>query len=130
MYSAVLMEHFERPRCVGPLRQFDGHARGHNAVCDDRVEIWLLLDHDRVANAAFKASGCVPVLACCSFLCAWSKEKTVSDVKGVGAEQLEEMVGGLPRHKKHASKLAVRTLRVALQNALAQKNFKMGLENN
>ena len=118
MYGPLVMEHFEHPRCVGPLGEFDGHAQGHNAVCDDRVEFWVRLQRDRIERAAFKASGCVPVLACCSFLCAWSQDKSVDQLKALEAGQLEDMVGGLPAQKKHASKLAVRVFRGALRAAL------------
>ncbi len=114
MYSETLLDHFDNPRYVGPLEHYQGYARRTNPVCGDTLELWAEnRDHLRLA---FRASGCVPVLAVGSLLAEYCNGRSLEEVRRIDRTLLQELVGPLPRSKKHAVSLAVRTLEEALKS--------------
>ena len=113
MYSELLLDHFEHPRCVGPLADCGAHARERNPVCGDVLEFYLKAEEQEL-SVAFRAEGCVPVLAVGSLVADWADGRSLQEARQMDAKFLSAMVGPLPSSKKHAISLAVRTFKRAL----------------
>ena len=62
-YSATLIDHFERPRNAGVMRDADAEAFVTNPVCGDSLRIFLRFADGRVAAASFLSSGCPASIA-------------------------------------------------------------------
>lgn len=58
LYHATLVEHDRAPRHEGPLPEATHAATIDNPMCGDVVTIRLVLDGDRIAQAAFEGRGC------------------------------------------------------------------------
>jgi len=117
MYSAQVMEHFQRPRNAGTLEDATAQVELTNPVCGDVLRLAARVEGGRVVAARFKASGCVPAIACGSWLAEWMEGRDVAELASLSDKQVAEALGGLPPASKHAAQLAVDTLR-ALVKAL------------
>ncbi|MGI8907237.1 MAG: iron-sulfur cluster assembly scaffold protein [Candidatus Sumerlaeaceae bacterium] len=115
-YSEIIEDHFARPRNVGELRGATAVGEATNAVCLDKLRLWLRLENDVVAEVRFQAEGCVPSIAVASFLTEWLVGRTAPELRATTAEDVEAAVGGLPRTKAHAAHLAIEAIQHAFKN--------------
>jgi nitrogen fixation protein NifU and related proteins len=58
LYQEVILEHNKRPRNFRAIEPSDARLEGYNPLCGDRLTLYLKLDGDKVADAAFQGSGC------------------------------------------------------------------------
>ena len=91
-------------------------AESSNPACGDVMKLWLRVRDGKVCAATFKVQGCVPTVACGSWLTEAIISKPVSELASMTAEQIEAGLGGLPPASRHASALALSVLRRALQS--------------
>src|SRR3981081_114596 len=68
MYSRQLLDHFQNPRNAGDIGDADATAEIENPACGDILRLTLKISDGRIAQARFKAKGCVPAMACASAL--------------------------------------------------------------
>lgn len=80
------------------------------------MRVRLRLQEGRIEAASFQTYGCVPVIACGSYLTSWVIGKTPELALSLDASTLESLLGGLPPDKTFCAELAVAALRQALQN--------------
>lgn len=114
-YSPKLLDHFRNPRNAGELANPSAVAEASNPVCGDVMKIWLRVERGRITAATFKAAGCVPVIACGSWLAERiSKGCTVQEALRLKPEEIGEGLGGIPGASEHAPLLATDVLRKAL----------------
>ncbi|HET7214022.1 MAG TPA: iron-sulfur cluster assembly scaffold protein [Terriglobia bacterium] len=114
MYSDRVLDHFHNPRNVGEIAQPTAVAEASNPVCGDIMKLWILAREGRVVEATFKVQGCVPAVACGSWLTEAIKGMPIAELAAVSAEQVEAGLGGVPVASSHASMLAITVLRGAL----------------
>ena len=116
MYSSEVLDHFENPRGVGDLENATVSVERANPVCGDVLRLSLRVESGRVAEACFRAKGCVPAIACGSKLVEMVSGRELAAVEQITADQISNGLGGLPQASKHASALAVEVLRAALKS--------------
>jgi nitrogen fixation protein NifU and related proteins len=114
MYSDGVLDHFHNPRNVGEIDEPTAVVAASNPVCGDAMKLWILVRDGKVSEARFKVQGCVPAVACGSWLTEAIKGRPVAQLAAISAEQIEQELGGLPAASRHASMLAVAALREAL----------------
>ena len=68
MYSATLLDHFHHPRNVGEITEASVVVEASNPVCGDLMKMWAVVRDGRIQEVKFKAAGCVPSVACGSWL--------------------------------------------------------------
>jgi nitrogen fixation NifU-like protein len=68
-----------------------------------------------VSDVKFKVEGCIPAVACASWLTETMMGKPLAELRCLTAEQIELGLGGLPSASRHASALAVAGLKRALE---------------
>jgi len=115
MYSAQVMDHFQRPRNAGTLENATAQVELTNPVCGDVLRLAVRVEGGRVAAARFKASGCVPAIACGSWLVEWLEGRGVAELASLSDKQVAESLGGLPPASRHAAQLAVDALRALMK---------------
>ena len=116
MYSAQLLDHFQNPRNAGDLPAPDASAQIENPACGDVLRLTLKISDNRITEAAFKAKGCVPAIACGSALTELLAGKTLSEAQKLRREDVSAAVGGLPQASNHAAQLALDALAAALRS--------------
>jgi nitrogen fixation NifU-like protein len=115
MYSQKVLEHFHHPRNVGEIPEPTAVVQVANPACGDVIKLWVVALDGRIAEVKFKIQGCIPAVACGSWLTDAIKGKPVSELGAVSAEQIEAALGGLPPASRHASALAITALRDVLK---------------
>jgi nitrogen fixation protein NifU and related proteins len=114
MYSAHLLDHFQNPRNAGDLHSPDASAQIENPACGDVLRLTLKIGDNRITQAAFKAKGCVPAIACGSVLTELILGKTPEQARRLRREDVIARLGPLPQGSNHAAQLAIDTLNAAL----------------
>jgi len=68
LYRDTVLDHSRNPRNFRRIGHPDAQAEGHNPLCGDRLSLYLRLDGDRIADAAFEATGCAISIASASMM--------------------------------------------------------------
>ena len=68
IYRQQVLDHSRDPHNRRQLPDADREVTGHNPLCGDKLTIYLQLDGDKVADAAFEGSGCAISVASASML--------------------------------------------------------------
>jgi nitrogen fixation NifU-like protein len=114
MYSAQLLDHFQNPRNAGELPDADATAEIENPACGDVLRLSLKTSAGRIAEARFKAKGCVAAIACGSALTELVVGKTLHEAGDLRRADVIAAVGGLPPASTHSAQLALDALSAAL----------------
>lgn len=77
LYPDVILEHKKRPHNFCVLEAANREAKGYNALCGDRLILYLEVNDDIISNASFQGSGCAVSQASSSLLTDSVKGKTV-----------------------------------------------------
>ncbi|HEV2351115.1 MAG TPA: iron-sulfur cluster assembly scaffold protein [Terriglobia bacterium] len=115
MYSQQVLDHFHHPRNVGEIAGATAAVEITNPVCGDLMKVWVVFAHGEITDAKFKTQGCIPAVACGSWMTETMKGKTIPELASLTAEQMEAALGGLPPASRHASALAVDALKRLLR---------------
>ena len=114
MYSEKVLDHFHRPRHAGEIAEPTAVVEVSNPVCGDVMRLWVLVRDGRIADVKFKVAGCVPAVACGSWLAETILGRRVMGLT-LSPEQIEEGLDGLPPASKHAAALASDALKRILE---------------
>lgn len=93
LYQSVILDHNKSPRNFKELPDATAHADGRNPLCGDAYTVWLKLDGDRIADAAFQGNGCAISKASASLMTTAVKGKTVAEAEAL-FDQFHEMLTG------------------------------------
>ena len=58
LYQEVILDHNRTPRNFRVLERPTHRAEGFNPLCGDRLDLFLNVDADRIADIGFQGSGC------------------------------------------------------------------------
>jgi nitrogen fixation NifU-like protein len=58
LYREIILDHYRNPRHRGALASPTAIHEGLNPLCGDEVTVELLVEGERVAEVAYKGSGC------------------------------------------------------------------------
>ena len=68
LYQSVILEHYKNPRNVATLEHYTRHKRLDNPLCGDRVELFLQVDSETIAELSHKSRGCAICVASASMM--------------------------------------------------------------
>tara|TARA_B100000809_G_scaffold15230_1_gene13747 strand:- start:77 stop:427 length:351 start_codon:yes stop_codon:yes gene_type:complete len=109
---SILDEHFRNPSNAGVLEDADLRVEVENPVCGDLLRLFIARDEEGlVREARFQAYGCPAAIGIGSLLTGLVAGKSRGEVRELGREKIEAMIGGLPDDKEHAIVLAVDALK-------------------
>lgn len=117
MYSQKVLDHFHHPRNVGEIADATAVVEVTNPACGDLMKLWVVVRDGKVREARFKTAGCVPAVACGSWLTEMMLGRRLAELATVSAEQIEAALGGLPPASRHASVLAAGVLKRLLEKS-------------
>ncbi len=93
LYQEVILDHNKRPRNFRVLDGAPRRAEGYNALCGDKVTIYVELDGDLIRAISFQGSGCAISKASASMLTEAVKGKTIAEAEALFA-RFHRMVTG------------------------------------
>lgn len=80
LYQEVILDHGRRPRNFRKLAAATATAHGHNPMCGDSLDVYLIVGDDGViADCAFEGQGCAISTASASLMTETLKGRTVED---------------------------------------------------
>jgi nitrogen fixation protein NifU and related proteins len=106
--------HFRSPRNTGVLGPPARHGRAENRACGDVLDLYVLLDGERVVELRFQARACSSVIAAASLATEALRGKSVAEARLLDVRALVDAAGGVPRQKSHAPDVIARALAEAL----------------
>jgi len=115
MYSQKVLDHFHHPRNVGEISGATAVVEMTNPVCGDLMKLSVVVREGKISEAKFKMEGCIPAVACGSWLTETMAGKSPAELALLTAEQIEAGLGGLPPASRHASALAADALKRVLR---------------
>jgi nitrogen fixation NifU-like protein len=113
MYTDAVLSHFRNPHNAGDLFDATATVEVTNPVCGDVLRLAVRLSDGKIAEARFKAQGCVAAIASSSVLTDLLAGKSLDEARAVTPQQISDALGGLPPATFHAAQLccdAVATL--------------------
>ena len=111
MYSQTLLDHFHHPRNVGEIAEASVVVEASNPVCGDLMKLWVAVREGKIQEVKFKVAGCVPSVACGSWLTEAILSRSVEDLSVVTPDDVIAGLDGLPPASRHAAVLAVDALK-------------------
>lgn len=117
MYSEKVLDHFHHPRNVGEIENPSAAVETTNPVCGDLMKLWVTVRDGKIADAKFKVQGCIPAVACASWLTEKMMGAPLAELARITPEGIEAGLGGLPSASRHASRLAADALQQILKSA-------------
>lgn len=122
IYTDIVKDHFLNPRnfLMGDESKFVCDAIGlvGNPICGDQMKMFLRIDPktDKITDIRWKTYGCASAIASTSALSELAKGKTLDEALNITAEDIDNYLGKLPKHKFHCSILGHDALRNAIEN--------------
>jgi nitrogen fixation NifU-like protein len=118
-YSEKTIDHFQRPRNIGVLADYNAFARGGDPECGDYVEIFFLIDPDGlIKETSFLVFGCAGAIACGSAVTELAKGMDTVEALTLTEKDVVTYLDGLPEPKRHCSIAALTALKTALSEYL------------
>jgi len=115
MFGPAVLDHFRNPHNAGDLPAAIAVAEVTNPACGDVMRLAVRLESGRIAEAKFKAQGCVAAIAAGSVLTDLLAGKTPVEANGISAQQISEALEGLPPASFHAAQLCVDVVRALMR---------------
>ncbi len=115
MYSETLLDHFHHPRNVGEIADATVVVEASNPICGDLMKLWAVVRGSRIQEVKFKVAGCVPSVACGSWLTEAILSKSTDDLFALTPDDVISGLDGLPMASRHAAVLAVDALKQLLE---------------
>ena len=107
LYQEVILDHNKRPRNFRILEKPSHHAEGFNPLCGDRLDLFLTVEADRIADVGFQGSGCAISRASASLMTDAVKGRSVVEARDL-FERFHRMVTTPPdRSVEDLGKLSV-----------------------
>lgn len=95
LYQETILEHNKNPRNFREIDGADKTALGNNPLCGDALQVFVKMEGERVADVAFKGSGCAISKASASMMTQAVKGKNMADADRLFDEFHRMVTGGL-----------------------------------
>ncbi|HWB44407.1 MAG TPA: SUF system NifU family Fe-S cluster assembly protein [Hyphomicrobiaceae bacterium] len=83
LYNEVILDHIKNARNFQALADADRKSHGINPLCGDTFNVYVKLEGDRIAQAAFECECCGISMASASIMTEAVKGRSVADVKAL-----------------------------------------------
>ena len=83
LYREILLDHNSKPRNFRRLEDANRSADGYNPLCGDKIELYLKVDGQVIADVGFQGSGCAISRASASML--------TQSIKGQSVERAQQI---------------------------------------
>jgi nitrogen fixation NifU-like protein len=91
LYQELIFDHYKRPRNCRVLLDANHRADGHNALCGDRLTVYLKVDDGIIRDVTFEGDSCAIATASASLMTEALKGKPVTEVAHL-FEEFHDMV--------------------------------------
>ncbi len=83
LYREIILDHYRSPRNRGELAPPATHAVGHNPLCGDEIDVYVLVDDGVVSDVKVGGQGCSISQSSASMMSQAVKGKSVDEVRAL-----------------------------------------------
>lgn len=120
--SEEVIEHFTKPKNIGRMTDPDGAAI-KKGQCGDTMEMYIIVEKEKITNARFFTDGCSNTAACGSVLTELAKGQTIKDALKISPADIIDKLGESLEGSFHCAILAVNTFHEAIADYLLKKEM-------
>lgn len=125
MYSEKVLDHFQNPRNMGEIENYNGMGMVGNAKCGDIMQMFIRVnDEGIIEDVGFKTFGCGAAVATSSMATEMIKGKSIDEALKLSNSAVVEALEGLPPVKIHCSVLAEEAVKAAVDDYYKRKADK------
>jgi len=106
LYQQVIIDHNHNPRNFREIEHPSHSAKGHNPLCGDKIDIYLTIKDDIIAEVSFMGSGCAISKASSSLMTEVLLGKTVVEAQKI-FDSVHDMIINGKTDAEDIGKLAV-----------------------
>ena len=81
LYQEVILDHNKNPRNFRKLELPSHHAKGHNPLCGDKLELYLVVVEGTIKDISFVGSGCAISTSSASLMTQFLKGKSIKETE-------------------------------------------------
>jgi len=109
LYQEVILDHNRSPRNFRAMANANRKAEGYNPLCGDQVEVYILIEGEKIKDISFQGSGCAISKASASIMTTELKGKTEGEAKALFEDVHQMLTGEVhgERGVEHFGKLAI-----------------------
>jgi len=115
--SEQAMKHLTKPGNIGRMNDPDG-AAFVKGQCGDTMEMYLIIEQEKIKEILFTTDGCGITTACGSVTTELVKGKSIKEALGISPANVIDVLGDYLGSDPHCAILAVITLHKALADYL------------
>lgn len=83
LYREIILDHYKSPRNRGTLEPPAIRTEGHNPLCGDEIEVYILVDGGVVSDVRIGGQGCSISQSSASMMSAAIKGKSIDEVRAL-----------------------------------------------
>jgi nitrogen fixation protein NifU and related proteins len=92
LYKEIILERYKNPRNLGNITH-GIQVEEVNALCGDKIKIWLEVKNNTITDAKFEGSGCAISVAATDILMDMIKGKKITQVQQMSGAEIENEMG-------------------------------------
>ena len=128
MNHEKINHYITEPLLLGEMENPDGSGAIGDPSCGDRIEIFIKVKDDYITDIRYLVKGCWGSIASTGQLCDLVKGKSIDDALYFDEDDVLNALGGLPKEKRHCTRLALAALHYAVRNYLVHHSGENGEE--
>ena len=106
LYQEVIIDHNHNPRNFREIEHPSHSAKGHNPLCGDKIDIYLMVENNKIIDIGFTGSGCAISKASSSLMTEALVGKTIAEAEKL-FDSIHDMIISGNTTIKDVGKLAV-----------------------
>jgi nitrogen fixation protein NifU and related proteins len=114
-YSDKAIKYFLNREGVGTIKNADSSAR-YKGPCGDIMEFFLKIEENIIKDVKFQAIGCAGAYSSGSALTKMIKNKPLIEAEKITERDIFNHLGKIPDSKIHCARLALITLKKAIED--------------
>jgi nitrogen fixation NifU-like protein len=83
LYREIILDHYKSPRNRGALEPPAVRSEGHNPLCGDEIEVYIIVENGIVADIKISGQGCSISQSSASMMSAAVKGKPIEDIRAL-----------------------------------------------
>lgn len=107
LYQEVILDHSKNPRNFREIDEASHEAKGHNPLCGDRLELFIVVRDGVIEDVSFKGAGCAISTASASMMTEALKGKTEAEAEALFGAFHDVVTGKDGANVDELDKLAV-----------------------
>lgn len=92
LYKEIILDRYKDPHNLGNIPN-GIQVEEVNALCGDKIKIWLKVKNGLINDAKFEGSGCAISVAATDILMDMIKGKKIVDVQQMSGSEIEKEIG-------------------------------------